>query len=186
MRLKAYGIERIFRDDEISGSKPAFERPGFGRMRAAYLACNLDVSQIWVADLSRLGRSMDEIAAVIKRLKDEGIKVVPLSEPTRTIETNSHRGGFLSSVYSEIVETERKRLAERNALNNGKEIGRIPCTIPRDRVDAMRKQGLRWSEIARRLDCDKSTLFRRRQIWKDQDFLALGKKRMEEAFKGDE
>jgi DNA invertase Pin-like site-specific DNA recombinase len=86
-------------------------------------------------------------------------------------------GSGLVEIAETVCETERKRLKERNALSLGKEIGRIPCTIPRDDVEAMRRQGLRWSEIARRLNCNETTLFRRRRIWQDQDIIARMEKR---------
>ena len=175
INLKKQGIELIFFDDAASGSRSASERPEFGRMMA-YLACNPGVSQIWVDKLSRIGRSMDETAAVIKKLNDSGIEVVSLFEPTRTVENDSPWGKVIDSMCSGIVENERKRLKERNALSHGKEIGRIPCDIPRDYVASMRNRGLRWSEIARRLHCNESTLLRRRHKWQEQDLLALMEK----------
>lgn len=59
-----------------------------------YLDEHPDINQVWVYELSRIGRSMDDTAAVIKMVVDRGVGVFSLSEPFLNVE-DAHMRKFL-------------------------------------------------------------------------------------------
>ena len=67
----------IFRDQGVSGSKDPMQRPGYKQMLS--LINTKEVKEIYVTDLSRLGRDARGTLQEIWRIQDLGIEVKSLN-----------------------------------------------------------------------------------------------------------
>lgn len=171
MQLKKNGIEVIFSDEGISGKKPAKERPEFKKM-LKYIDENPEVNMIMVTELSRIGRSMEDVLTNFIELEKRNIHIHSISEPWTQMSDMTLRP-LLVSIFSWIAEQELVTLQTRikaginRARKEGKQIGNKTKNIDEKCVEKMRSDGISWAKIARELNIDISTLNRRRQTWKE-------------------
>jgi len=101
--LKNAGCERIF-SDVASGSKQA--RPGLEQ--ALTFARRGDTIVVWRLD--RLGRSVQHLIEVIKKLQDKEIGFASLQE---NINTTTSGGKLVFHIFSALAEFERELIRER-------------------------------------------------------------------------
>jgi DNA invertase Pin-like site-specific DNA recombinase len=171
IQLKKNGIEVIFSDEGISGTKPAKERPEFKRM-LNYIKEHPEVKMIMVTELSRIGRSMDDVLTNFMELEKKNINIYSISEPWTQMSDMTLRP-LLVSVISWVAEQELVTLKTRikagieRARKEGKQIGNKTKNIDEKFVEKMRSEGTSWAKIAISLNIDISTLNRRRQTWKE-------------------
>jgi putative DNA-invertase from lambdoid prophage Rac len=171
IQLKKNGVDVIFCDEGISGSKLAKERPEFKRMME-YIEKHPEVDTIMVTELSRIGRSMQDVLTNFMELEKRNIHLFSIYEPWTQMSDMNLRP-LLVSVISWIAEQDLKILQSRikagieRARKEGKQIGNKTKNIDEKFVDKMRSDGLSWAKIARELNIDISTLNRRRQTWKE-------------------
>ena len=114
--LKKYGIDRLY-CEKISGTKKS--RPELDRM----LAEIREGDTIVIESLSRLGRSVKNLAELMEVLNGKNIRLVSLKE---TIDTTSSTGRLLFTILSSLAQFERDVLVERTreGLNAARARGR--------------------------------------------------------------
>ena len=101
--LKKYGIDHLY-CEKISGTKKS--RPELDRM----LAEIREGDTIVIESLSRLGRSVKNLAELMEVLNERNIRLVSLKE---TIDTTSSTGRLLFTILSSLAQFERDVLVER-------------------------------------------------------------------------
>ena len=101
--LKRYGIDKLY-CEKISGTKKS--RPELDRM----LAELQEGDTIVIESLSRLGRSVKNLAELMEVLNSRNIRLVSLKE---TIDTTSSTGRLLFTILSSLAQFERDVLVER-------------------------------------------------------------------------
>jgi DNA invertase Pin-like site-specific DNA recombinase len=131
--------------DVISGSKA--KRPGLAALEARCAQGGVDL--VMVVKLDRLGRSLIDVVALIKRLEKCGVPVICTSQGIDTRASNPC-GKFTIAVMAACAELERDMLIERTkaglvaARARGKVLGR-PSPVLED--EASRNQTIRaWME----------------------------------------
>jgi len=144
-------ILKIFSDIGVSGSKAAFEREGF--LKLYETAKNLDIKNIVIFDLTRLGRDLFDLVSTYKRLLEEGFTIYFVKHPElNATDPNSPISESLRKailvILSVVADLERAFISERTkaaierARAEGKKLGRKPVDIPIDLIKKYRKQGL--------------------------------------------
>ena len=103
--LGKYGIDRLY-CEKMSGTKK--NRPELDAM----LRELRDGDTIVIESLSRLGRSVKNLAELIELFNEKNVRLVSLKE---TIDTTSSTGKLLFSILASLCQFERDVLAERTS-----------------------------------------------------------------------
>ena len=156
--LRKYGVDMLF-CEKISGTKK--NRPELddmlGRLKPG--------DTIVIESLSRLGRSVKNLAELMELFNRANIRLVSLKE---TIDTTSPTGKLLFTILASLSQFERDVLAERTAegLAAARARGRAGGR-PKTDADAMKKALALYrtnqysvSEITKLTGVSKSTLYR--------------------------
>lgn len=114
--LLKYGIDRLF-CEKMSGTKKS--RPELDNL----LGVSKSGDTIVIESLSRVGRSVKNLAELMELLNEKGIRLVSLKE---TIDTTSPTGRLMFTILSSLAQFERDVLAERTkeGLNAARARGR--------------------------------------------------------------
>ncbi len=105
---------------------------------------------------------------VVEDLLARGIEVISATEPH--MDSTTPTGRLLRNIFASVAEYEREMIRERVVAGlrktkaSGKRIGRPRAVLNRFRVEQLRREGLSWREIARKMDLSKSTVYRYRRI----------------------
>jgi putative DNA-invertase from lambdoid prophage Rac len=180
LKLREYGVTRIYCDEGVSGKTDAKNRPEFKRM-LEYIRSHPDPEgkgyTIVVYELSRIGRSMLDTLNTFVGLENEGFTIISLSETwTHTMDTSLRR--LMVTIVSWLNQEELKRLSDRTkagierARAQGKQIGAPKKKIDREIINDLRSKGMSWNKIAAQLNIDPVTIYRRKLKWKE---LELGR-----------
>lgn len=115
--LKNYKVDKIF-CEKISGTKK--NRPELDKLLSEISSGDTIV----IESLSRLGRSVKNLAELMEYFNENNIRLVSLKE---TIDTTSPTGRLLFAIISSLSQFERDVLAERTAegLRAARERGRV-------------------------------------------------------------
>ncbi|TNC49603.1 recombinase family protein [Rubellimicrobium rubrum] len=157
LRLEAAGAIRIF-EDVRSGK--ALDQEGL----RALLDYARPSDTLAVVRLDRLGRSLNELLAIVEELKGRGVSLLSLEE---RIDTSSAAGELVFHVFGAIAHFERRLIAERTrdgiaaARAKGKRPGRQP--VDRDKVAAaltLVEAGLSPTQAARQVGLGRATVYR--------------------------
>jgi DNA invertase Pin-like site-specific DNA recombinase len=154
--LKAEGVKanRIF-TDKVSGSH--MQREGIQLLRLKIEEGDV----ILVKKLDRLGRDTADMIQLIKEFDDMGVSIRFLDDG---ISTEGAMGKMVVTILSAVAQAERQRILERTnegrleAKAKGIKFGRKP-SVDKDRVLALRNQGIGATEIARQLNIGRSTIY---------------------------
>lgn len=165
--LKEAGAWPIFQDRGISGAVPPQNRREYQEMIGFIETHNGEPITLLIYDISRLSRSMAETVHVLDDLDRRGVVVRSLSpaESFLNVEARDIRRLILI-VLAWAAERERANLVERTkaglarARAEGKVIGRPRKKIDAEEVKRLRSEGISHEQIARRLDCSTSTVYR--------------------------
>ena len=158
--LREAGCDQIFEDKGVSGSQR--DRPAL--TKALKALDSGDVLVVWKLD--RLGRSLSHLIEVVGNLGGRGVGFNSLSE---SIDTTSAGGKLIFHVMGALAEFERSLIVERTkaglsaAKARGQKLGR-KRKLDRAQLDhaqSLIDQGKSRSEVARLLNVDPSTLYRR-------------------------
>lgn len=155
--------------DMISGAD--FNRPGLDDLLES---CKKgEISKIYVAELSRLGRSLTNLDNILDRLDTWNTDLVILD---MGIDTGTPAGRLFFQIAGAFAEYERELIKERvkrgmeRAQAEGKQIGRPSREIDRDtlyRVHNMRTlpngSSYSWPQISEELGIPQSTIYRKYQ-----------------------
>ncbi len=167
--LKAQGIENIFVDAAVSGIVNAKDRKAFKEMLEFIQMNSADESnEIYVFELSRIGRTFIDVLSTVSELEKQGIKVFSLSPKESWLNTaDKSVRSLIMAIFVWVAERERELLVERTKLgiqrarSEGKHIGRPKREINWTDYRKWRKKGLAKTAIARILDIPYATLVAR-------------------------
>lgn len=157
MRLEAAGAVRVFTDVK---SGKTIDRDGLNALIDYARAGDT----IAVVRLDRLGRSLNELLAIIEKLKARGIALLSLEEK---IDTSSAAGELVFHVFGAIAHFERRLIAERtkDGIAAARAKGRMPGRRPLDPEKAaaalkLVQAGLSPTEAARQVGLGRATVYR--------------------------
>ncbi|RZF63236.1 recombinase family protein [Sphingomonas populi] len=133
--LKAYGCEKIYRDEGVSGG--AVLKPEYTNMLAQLRAGD----EVVVWRLDRMSRSLSTLIAALEDLKGRGADFCSLHE---RIETGSPAGRLLFHLIGSLAEFERDIIIDRTragidaARRAGVQLGRPPKLTDDQWAEALR------------------------------------------------
>jgi DNA invertase Pin-like site-specific DNA recombinase len=146
----------IFRDQGVSGAKDPEQRPGYKQLVA--LLDTGEVKEMYVTDISRLGRDAKGTLQEIWRLQDAGIRVVSLNEMDRFVLTaQPELQPLLTAAVTLGADLQRKKIRDdtkaglARARAQGKQIGRKRIEVDWEKIESWKKRGL--SERAAAIVC---------------------------------
>lgn len=102
--LRQAGCERIY-SEKISGAKA--QRPELERMLDALR----DGDTVVITELTRLGRSVKELFAIIERVHDAGASIKSLRETW--LDTTTPQGNLLFTIFAGLSQFERDLIRQR-------------------------------------------------------------------------
>ena len=147
--LRDAGIspDLIFSDVGISGSRDPGDRPGYRRLLKVIEAGG--ISDLYVTELSRLGRNTISTLEEMIRLSKAGVNLHSLSPNERVIEESRPEfRPLLISALQLAADIERQHLRERTkagmraARERGRKPGRPEVKIPVDKIKVYMERGL--------------------------------------------
>ncbi|GAA2790540.1 recombinase family protein [Mycolicibacterium pallens] len=157
--LKDVGVERVFRDQGVSGSTS--DRPGLD-------ACldhlrEGDVLTVWKLD--RLGRNTQHVLTVVDQLTSRGIGFRSITEG---LHTEGAMGKAMLTIMAAFAQLERDTMIERTraglaaAAANGRKGGRPRKVDDADAAKArgLRDKGIAATDIAKMLGVSRATVYR--------------------------
>jgi DNA invertase Pin-like site-specific DNA recombinase len=148
--------------DTISGAKD--KRPALDRLMADAKRGKFDVIAVWRFD--RFARSTSHLLRALEEFAALGIDFVSLKE---SIDTSTPTGKMIFTVLAAVAELERSTIRERvvagqkAAKRRGVRFGRPQVQVDIREIEALRKQGQTWREIALAMGTSEDTLLRRVQ-----------------------
>ena len=158
--LKAFGCDKIFIDQGVSGAKTS--RPELGKALAHLRAG--DTFVVWRLD--RLGRSMNHLLSVVAQFEADRVEFASLTE---LIDTSSPTGKLIFHVLCAFAEFERNLIIERTqeglkaARARGRAGGR-KVTITPEEVQMAKTLSLdptlSVSDICKRLGWSRASYYR--------------------------
>ncbi|RIX48376.1 MAG: recombinase family protein [Rhodocyclales bacterium GT-UBC] len=119
-----------FIDEQISGSVPAAQRPGFQRL----LGRMDDGDTLVVTKLDRIGRDSIDVQQTVERFQSEGIRLVVLQ--LGNLDLTSSAGALMVKMLAAVADFERDLIIERTQAGQararaaGKHMGRPAKTTP--------------------------------------------------------
>jgi len=151
--------------DKASGSDS--DRPG--REKILKLAQARDIDAVLVSELSRWGRSTNDLLSTLDQLHGFGVSLIAMSG--MTFDLTNASGKLMATVFAGIAEFERSLLQERirsgleAARASGKTLGRPAGTSStinkhKDQVLRYREEGRSYRWIAKDLQISKTTVIK--------------------------
>lgn len=138
--MAGYSIRpKFFIEEQISGSVPASQRPGFQRL----LERMDEGDTLVVTKLDRIGRDSIDVQQTVERFQQEGIRLVVLQ--LGNLDLTSSAGSLMVKMLAAVADFERKLIVERTqagqararARAEGKHMGR-PSKTTADQKRAIR------------------------------------------------
>src|SRR5271169_4892377 len=108
----------------------------------------------------RLGRSLKHLTNAVAELCAYGVAFISFRE---NLDLSTPSGRLMFQIIGAMAEFERSLIQERvkaglrNARAKGKEFGWPRAQVDADRVAALRRDGLSWSQICRTLNVSKGS-----------------------------
>lgn len=154
------GWQVVEYSEKVSSAK---KRPELARMMADARLKKFDVVLVWKLD--RFARSMQQLIANIQLLDSFGVRFVALTQGIDTDKQNP-ASRLMLHILGAVAEFERGIILERvragvaEAKRQGKHCGRPVKVFRRDQAARMRKAGLSWREVARKMGVPVTTVRR--------------------------
>jgi putative DNA-invertase from lambdoid prophage Rac len=131
---------KFFIEEQVSGSMPAAQRPGFQRL----LERMDEGDTLVVTKLDRIGRDSIDVQQTVERFQREGIRLVVLQ--LGNLDLTSSAGALMVKMLAAVADFERDLIIERTQAGQarararaaGKHMGRPSKTSPEQRC-AIRK-----------------------------------------------
>jgi putative DNA-invertase from lambdoid prophage Rac len=126
---------KFFIEEQISGSVPATQRPGFQRL----LERMDDGDTLVVTKLDRIGRDSIDVQQTVERFQREGIRLVVLQ--LGNLDLTSSAGALMVKMLAAVADFERDLIIERTQAGQararaaGTHMGRPAKTSPEQRRD---------------------------------------------------
>ncbi len=121
---------KFFIEEQISGSVPAAQRPGFQRL----LERMDEGDTLVVTKLDRIGRDSIDVQQTVERFQSEGIRLVVLQ--LGNLDLTSSAGALMVKMLAAVADFERDLIIERTQAGQararaaGTHMGRPPKTTP--------------------------------------------------------
>jgi len=157
-------ITPLYIDKGLSAYK---ERPKFDRMMERLLSED-DIKGVIVSDLTRFGRSTEDLLTQINLIDEKGKKFISVKD---NIDLSTKTGRLILGVLALIADYERETILERmqagkewakvHGTRSGKPMCRPKKEIDWERVKDLRKAGLSWNKTARQVGVSTPTLIKR-------------------------
>lgn len=123
-----FSPDHVYRDEGLSGTLEASERPGLRALLAAVHAG--EVTAVIILALDRLGRKSRIILSVVDEITDAGAELVSCKE---SLDTTTPAGRFVLSIFAALAQLERDNIVERTTggrnergKRDGERGGRLP------------------------------------------------------------
>jgi DNA invertase Pin-like site-specific DNA recombinase len=154
--LRAAGCERIFQEKRSGRSADD---------RAAWQECLdflRDGDVLMFTRLDRVGRSLVDLVNIGAQLQAKNVEIRCLQQP---VDTTTAEGRLLWGILATVAEFEVdiKRARQREGIERAKREGKYTGGKPkvtRAKIEALKAEGLGASAIARKLGCDRTTVYR--------------------------
>lgn len=157
--LRAVGCGRIFAERVSSIGRRAELEAAIAFMREG--------DTLVVTKPDRLARSVMDLLSIIARLEERGIGLRVLSMAGAEVDTRTPTGRLMLTMLGAVAEFERALMLERQregiakAKAEGKYRGRVPTAQRQaDAVKVMKGEGVKASEIAKRLGIGRASVYR--------------------------
>jgi putative DNA-invertase from lambdoid prophage Rac len=156
-----YAVEpRRFVEEQVSGSVPASQRPGFVKLLERLERGDTLV----VTKLDRLGRDSIDVQQTVERFTREGIRLVVLQ--LGNLDLTSPAGELMVKMLAAVADFERALIVERTqaglirAKAEGKKLGRPAKTSEQDRAVIRQRltEGATVSQVARDFGVSRATV----------------------------
>lgn len=147
-------------DAGVSGTKAS--RPELDKLMRDAADRQFEAVLVWKLD--RFGRSVLNLSTAISQLDTYGVRFIATSQGIDT-DSASPTSRLLLHILSAVAEFEREIIRERTrsglarARELGKHLGRPQRVFRRDLVEELRKTGISWRAIAKRLGVSLTTVF---------------------------
>jgi DNA invertase Pin-like site-specific DNA recombinase len=153
IRSRGYKVmaNRVVKDEGVSGSVPAMQRPNFVKLVDKLE----DGDTLVVLKLDRLGRDNIDVQQTINMLADMGVSIHCLDLPIANL--SSSEGKLMLQMFASFAEFERNRIKERTieSINRrraeGLPVGRPEATDTTKAVQKCKAEGLSQSQTAKKL-----------------------------------
>lgn len=157
-----WSITAVYTDSGVSGSKALYVRPGGKQLKQAISRREIDLIATWSVD--RLGRSLQDLTAVLSELEAKGID---LYLHQQGIDTTTPGGKALFQMMGVFAEFERSMIRERvkaglaRARKANKVLGRPQISDElKSRIHELRSEGKGMRKIASDLSTGVGTVRR--------------------------
>jgi len=147
-------------DRGVSGSKESREE--LDKMMKDATRKKFDVVMVWKFD--RFARSMKHLVTALEQFRVLGIDFVSHQE---AVDTATPMGTAMFGMIAVMAQFERELIRERvragleNAKRKGVQLGRHETRFDVDEAIILRKEGVSWGEISKRLGVSKTVVYRR-------------------------
>lgn len=184
--LKVVSPENLYDDSGISGTVPAKKRKEFKKIFERIQ--NGEVEELYVFELSRLGRTSTETIQLILEIEQLGVHIISLSPNetwTKLVDSPGIRNIFVS-MFAWFADLERASISERTksglkrAKSEGKHLGRPFSDLDRKQYEKVKTANpqLKTAQIARLMQVPPTTLYRYVAQWEEEDRISANKKLM--------
>jgi DNA invertase Pin-like site-specific DNA recombinase len=153
---RSWTITTEYVDHGVSGSKES--RPRLNQLMADAHRRKFDAVLVWKID--RFGRSLKHLVNALADLGAYGVAFVSFRD---NLDLSTPSGRLMFQIIGAMAEFERSLIQERvraglrNARAKGKKFGRPRVNVDADRVFALRREGLSWSQVCRTLNVSKGS-----------------------------
>jgi DNA invertase Pin-like site-specific DNA recombinase len=152
-------ITKIYEDHAVSGTQ--HDRPALNQMLSDAQRGRFDV--LVVLRIDRLARSTSHLLEILNLLKGSH---VDFCSSTQGIDTTTAHGRMIFTFLGAVSEFERELITERvtagiaRAKENGVQFGRPRVGFDINKALELRKQGISWGQLAKRIGVSSATLRR--------------------------
>ena len=156
---QGWEITKVYEDQAISGTQ--HDRPSLNAMLADAQRGEFDVVVVWKID--RLARSTAHLLEILNLLRASH---VDFCSSTQGIDTTTAHGRMVFTFLGAIAEFERELITERvtagiaRAKQEGVQFGRPRVGFDINKAIELRKEGLSWGQLAKRIGVSSATLRR--------------------------
>jgi len=182
--MKYVSPENLYEDQNVSGKVSAKNRKGFTKIYERILKG--EVEELYVFELSRLGRDAPESLQLFIEIEKLGCQIISLSpneEWLRTFREPALRNIILS-LFAWFGEIERKSISERTKLGlqrakeEGKHLGRPFKNPDRAKYEKIKNDNpkLKPAQIAMLMQIPTTTFYRYLDKWDEEDRIENNKK----------
>jgi DNA invertase Pin-like site-specific DNA recombinase len=153
---RGWTITSEYVDQGVSGSKES--RPELNQLMADANRRKFDAVLVWKID--RFGRSLKHLVNALADLCAYGVAFTSFRD---NLDLSTPSGRLMFQIIGAMAEFERSLIQERvraglrNARAKGKKFGRPRINVDADRVFALRREGLSWSQVCRTLNVSKGS-----------------------------